>query len=211
MASNTRVTRTMLGMLEAGERARLLQEVGAAPVERLLVAVGLGPHAHGRVAVAEVEGVVFLEGDRGAEVDVLGLVGDAEAARARPRARCGSCHRERYSPAERSDCPRIPSRPARRLRNSPPISAPMQMHVATRWPQQWVSQKARRPPTILNCSIRRRAVPWGTPLSATSAELRRAALSIARLGHGHQFNPIHDYVGRYARFCSLRRLSCCSR
>ena len=35
-----------------------------------------------RVAVAEVEGVVLLDGDRGAELDVLGLVGDAEAARA---------------------------------------------------------------------------------------------------------------------------------
>ena len=42
--------------------------------------------------------------------------------------------------------------------------------------------------------------------------LSRAALSIARLGHGHQFNPFHNYVvGRYERFCSLRRLSCCSR
>ena len=51
-------------VLEARERARLLQEVGAAPVEGLLVAVGLGLDAHGGVAVAEVEGVVFLDGDQ---------------------------------------------------------------------------------------------------------------------------------------------------
>ena len=69
-------------VLEARQRARFLQEVGAAPVERLPVAVGLGLDAHGGVAVAEVEGVVFLDGDQGAEIDVLGLVGDAEAARA---------------------------------------------------------------------------------------------------------------------------------
>ena len=69
-------------MLEARQRARLLQEVGAAPLEGLLVAVGLRTHAHGAVAVTEIEGVIFLDGDHGAEVDVLGLVGDAEAARA---------------------------------------------------------------------------------------------------------------------------------
>ena len=69
-------------MLEARERARFLQEVGAAPFERLLVALGLRPHAHARVAVAELVGVIFLEGDGRAELDVLGLIGDAEAARA---------------------------------------------------------------------------------------------------------------------------------
>ena len=69
-------------VLEARQRARLLQEVGAAPVEGLLVALRLRPHAHGAVAVAEVEGVVLLDRDHGAEVDVLGLVGDAEPARA---------------------------------------------------------------------------------------------------------------------------------
>ena len=69
-------------MLEAGQRARLLEEVRAAPFERLLVALGLRPHAHARVAVAELVGVVFLEGHRGAQGDVLGLVGDAEPARA---------------------------------------------------------------------------------------------------------------------------------
>jgi hypothetical protein len=68
-------------VLEAGERARLQQEVGAAPVERRLVPVRLGPHAHGGVAVAEIEGIVFLDGDEGSEVDVLGLVGNAEPAR----------------------------------------------------------------------------------------------------------------------------------
>jgi hypothetical protein len=46
------------------------------------VAVGFGTHAHRAVAVAEVEGVVFLDGDHGAEIDVLGLVGDAKSTRA---------------------------------------------------------------------------------------------------------------------------------
>ena len=52
-------------VLEARQRARLLQKAGAAPVERLLVAVGLGLHAHGGVAVTEVVGVVLLDGDFG--------------------------------------------------------------------------------------------------------------------------------------------------
>ena len=52
-------------VLEARQRARLLQKAGAAPVERFLVAVGLGLHAHGGVAVAEVVGVVLLDGDFG--------------------------------------------------------------------------------------------------------------------------------------------------
>jgi hypothetical protein len=37
-------------------------------------------HAHGGVAVAEVEGVIFLDGDHGAEVEILGLIGNAETA-----------------------------------------------------------------------------------------------------------------------------------
>ena len=65
-------------MLEAGKRARFLQEVGAAPVEGLAVTLRPRAHVHGRVAVAEVEGVVFLDRDQGGEVDVLGLIGDAE-------------------------------------------------------------------------------------------------------------------------------------
>jgi hypothetical protein len=68
-------------VLETRQRAGFLQEVGAAPLERLLVPVGLRHHAHGGVAVAEIEGVVLLDGDLGGEIDVLGLVGDAEAAR----------------------------------------------------------------------------------------------------------------------------------
>ena len=69
------------GVLETCKRAGFLQEVGAAPLERFLVPVGLRHHAHGGVAVAEIEGVVLLDGDLGGEIDVLGLVGDAEAAR----------------------------------------------------------------------------------------------------------------------------------
>ena len=67
-------------MLEARQRARLLQEAGTAPVERCFVAVGLGPHAHRAVSIAELFRVVLLDGDHGAEVHVLGLVGDAEPA-----------------------------------------------------------------------------------------------------------------------------------
>jgi hypothetical protein len=41
----------------------------------------LGRTVHGSaVAVAEIEGVILLDGDAGGEVDVLGLVGNAEAA-----------------------------------------------------------------------------------------------------------------------------------
>ncbi len=69
-------------MLEARQRARFQQEVGAAPIERRFMPVRFGPHAHGGVAVAEVEGVVLLDGDEGGEIDVLGLVGNAEATRA---------------------------------------------------------------------------------------------------------------------------------
>ena len=49
-------------------------------LECRLVALRLRPHAHPGVAVAEVEGVVLLDGDHGAEAEVLGLVGDAEPA-----------------------------------------------------------------------------------------------------------------------------------
>ena len=69
-------------MLEARQRTRLLQEVGTAPVEGLLVAADFGFTLRFGVAIAEVEGIVFLHGDRRAEGDVLGLVGDAEATRA---------------------------------------------------------------------------------------------------------------------------------
>ena len=68
------------GMVEARQRARFLQEVGAAPVEDLLVALGLCPHAHRLGALAEIVGVVFLDRHHGGEADVLGLIGDAEPA-----------------------------------------------------------------------------------------------------------------------------------
>ena len=68
------------GMLEARQRARLLEEVGAPLVEGRLVAFRLRPHAHGGVAVAEFDRVVLLDGHHGAEVEILGLVGDAESA-----------------------------------------------------------------------------------------------------------------------------------
>ena len=67
-------------MVEAGQHARFLHEARSAPVERLLVALGLRPDAHAGVAIAEIEGIVFLQRDLGVESDVLGLVGDAEAA-----------------------------------------------------------------------------------------------------------------------------------
>src|SRR5262245_1439766 len=66
-------------MLEASQRARFLEKARPAPFEGLPVALGFGPHAHARVAVAELVGVVLLDGDRDAEIDVPGLVGDAEA------------------------------------------------------------------------------------------------------------------------------------
>ena len=69
-------------VLEARQRARLLEEVGLAPVEGLLVTVRSRPHVHGAGALAEIVRVVFLDRDHGAEVDVLGLIGDAEPARA---------------------------------------------------------------------------------------------------------------------------------
>ena len=73
-------------VLEARQRARLLEEIGAALVEGRLVAFRLRPHAHGGVAVAEIDRVVFLDGNRGAEVEILGFVGDAEIRRTRRRA-----------------------------------------------------------------------------------------------------------------------------
>src|SRR5215471_8244964 len=67
-------------VLEPSEIARFFQEVGATPVESLLVAIGLGLDAHGGVAIAEIKGVVFLDGDSGLEVYVLGLIGNAKPA-----------------------------------------------------------------------------------------------------------------------------------
>src|SRR4029453_19160101 len=67
-------------MVEARQRARLLQEVGAAPVEGAFLARRAWPHAHGAVAVGTRDGVVLLDGDHGAETHVLVVVGNAEAA-----------------------------------------------------------------------------------------------------------------------------------
>jgi hypothetical protein len=44
------------------------------------MAFGLGPDTHGCVTIAEVAGIVLLNGDDGVEMDVFGLVSDAEAA-----------------------------------------------------------------------------------------------------------------------------------
>ena len=69
-----------VGMLEAGQRARLVQEAGPAPIECGLVALRLGPHTHVGAPVREVDGIVFLDGDPHAETDVVCLVRDGEAA-----------------------------------------------------------------------------------------------------------------------------------
>jgi hypothetical protein len=69
-------------VFESGEGAGLLEEVGAAPLECVPVALRLRPHAHGALAVAEIDWIVFLECHRRAEMDVLGLVGDGKPARA---------------------------------------------------------------------------------------------------------------------------------
>jgi hypothetical protein len=69
-------------MPEAGEHARFLQKALPAPIEGLLVALRLGPHAHGGVAIAEVDRVVFLQRNRGAEIEVSGGIGDAKTAAA---------------------------------------------------------------------------------------------------------------------------------
>ena len=103
------------GVLEAGKRARLLQEVRAAPFERLLVAVGLRPHAHRPVAVTEVERVVFLQSDRGAELDVFGHVGNAEAARAHHPLDAIAAIDNRIHRQSEATVHDIPSRPACRL------------------------------------------------------------------------------------------------
>ncbi len=70
------------GVLEARQGARFLEEVDAPLLEGGLVALRFRPHAHGGVAVAEVDGVILLDRHHGAEVDILGLVGDAKPARA---------------------------------------------------------------------------------------------------------------------------------
>ena len=70
------------GMAEAGERLRLAQEAGAAPIEGRLVPLRLRPHAQVLATLPELGRVVLLERDRGLEVDVLGPIGDAEAPRA---------------------------------------------------------------------------------------------------------------------------------
>ena len=68
------------GMSEACEGLRFLEKARPTPFERLSVPLGLWPHAHRRVAVTEIGRVVFLEGNPGSQLDVFGLVGDAEAA-----------------------------------------------------------------------------------------------------------------------------------
>src|SRR4029079_17013623 len=60
-------------VLEASQRARLLEEALPPPLDRLLVALRLRPHAEPRVAVAELVGIVFLQRHPRAERDVLGL------------------------------------------------------------------------------------------------------------------------------------------
>ena len=67
-------------VFKSGEGARLLEEVGAAPLECVPVALRLRTHAHGAIAVTEIDRIVFLERHRRTEMDVLGLVGDGEPA-----------------------------------------------------------------------------------------------------------------------------------
>ena len=114
MASNTRVTRTMLGCSKRASVRASSQEVGAAPVECLLVAVRLGPHAHRSGALAEIVGVVFLDRHHGAEVDVLGLIGDAEPARADHAHDAIAAIEEHSRAAEPRDCPMHSLRPCQR-------------------------------------------------------------------------------------------------
>jgi hypothetical protein len=69
-------------MLELGESARFPDEVGKTPIEGGLVAVGFRPHAHGFVALAEIERKVLFDCNHGAELHILGFIGDPEPARA---------------------------------------------------------------------------------------------------------------------------------
>ena len=82
MASNTRVTRTMLGCSKRASVRASCRKLERPQSNVCLWRSDFGRTLMVRVAVAEVEGVVLLDRDRGAEIDVLGLVGDAEPARA---------------------------------------------------------------------------------------------------------------------------------
>jgi hypothetical protein len=69
-------------MLEARQRPRLFQKARPPPLERLHVPLRTRAHGHAGVALAELVGEIFLDRDGSRQPDVLGLVGDAEAARA---------------------------------------------------------------------------------------------------------------------------------
>ena len=73
--------------------------------------------------------------------------------------------------------------------------------VAIRWPQQWVSQQGAQPPyQTRNARSGVALFPGERRFREPLRPLCRAALSIARLDHGHQFNPFHNYVGRQHAF-----------
>jgi hypothetical protein len=78
-ASNTRVTCTTLGWRK---RASLFQEAPQPPIERLLLPMRFGPYPQRVVAGSELVRIIFLDGDPGAEMYVLGGIGDAKATRA---------------------------------------------------------------------------------------------------------------------------------
>src|SRR5258708_37177028 len=66
-------------MAERGERARLVEKPGKAPLERFGVGLGLGQDRLVLAALCEVAGQVLLDRDLEVEVRVGGEIGQAEA------------------------------------------------------------------------------------------------------------------------------------
>ena len=68
-------------MPEACEGTRFLQEAGTTPIEGDFLFLSRWAHAQAGVALPELLRVIFFDCDFGLKVNVLGFIGNAEAAR----------------------------------------------------------------------------------------------------------------------------------